>query len=212
MLLNHGADPNAKDTDDNTPLHLATRINDDKQVEMLLNHGAAVNAKNEDGNTPLHEAAKWKNAAKTTEILLKNGADPNAKDIDGKTPLHIAAANCSYIMGQLLSNGAKVLAKDEYGKTPLMAAGDLYTFRKLFESTWFSKLLGKLGWAAWAAFLCLIITIGFFDDRFDSVYFLYVAWGFGSLSVLLLIIIGMICMAKKEYEKIWKARKNWRKN
>ena len=55
-LLTNGADVNARDDDDSTPLHHAC-INGHKQVvEILLAGGADVNARNIYGNIPLHYA------------------------------------------------------------------------------------------------------------------------------------------------------------
>ena len=53
LLLEHGADINGRNRDDNTALHLAVFLGRAETVELLLKNGADVNAKNDDGGTPI---------------------------------------------------------------------------------------------------------------------------------------------------------------
>jgi ankyrin repeat protein len=55
-LLAAGADPNVKDLDGHTPLHIAAEQCRADLAELLLRHGADPNAKNVRGKTPLHRA------------------------------------------------------------------------------------------------------------------------------------------------------------
>ena len=55
-LINVGADPNATDRDEVTPLHRAVRTRCAEAVRVLLVHGAHVRAKNGNGSMPLHLA------------------------------------------------------------------------------------------------------------------------------------------------------------
>ena len=57
VLLDSGADINAKGDRDMTPLHNAVMIGDMDVIHLLLDRGAAVSAKDEDGRTPLDWAA-----------------------------------------------------------------------------------------------------------------------------------------------------------
>ena len=70
MLVAAGADPNARDYRDRTPLHSVVKEDNVEVVRALLAAGADVNAKESDGSNP------W---------IPK---DPN----DGKSPLHFATA------------------------------------------------------------------------------------------------------------------------
>ena len=53
LLLQHGADINGRNRDDNTALHLAVFLGHAETAELLLKSGADVNAKNDDGATPV---------------------------------------------------------------------------------------------------------------------------------------------------------------
>ena len=91
ILLNAGADVNAKDTNYWTPLHAAAAFNPTPAVlEILLKAGADVNAKSTAGSTPLHLAAEKNPSSAVLEILLKAGADLRAIDNEGKTPHAVA--------------------------------------------------------------------------------------------------------------------------
>ena len=53
LLLEHGADINGRNRDDNTALHLAVFLGRAETVELLLKNGADINVKNDDGATPV---------------------------------------------------------------------------------------------------------------------------------------------------------------
>ena len=86
MLLEKGADVNAKDNDGRTSLILASRYGHTEIVAMLLKKGADVNAKNIDGYTALIMASE-RGHAEIVSDLLANGADVNAKDDNDYTAL-----------------------------------------------------------------------------------------------------------------------------
>jgi len=119
VLLQNGADLNAKAEGGFTPLHHAASTNAWETAEVLLRNGADLNAKAEDGFTSLHYAA-LANAWEAAEILLQNEADLNAKAESGLTPLHYAAsANAWEAAEILLQNEADLNAKTDEGATPL---------------------------------------------------------------------------------------------
>lgn len=60
QLLEHGADPNARQQSGFTSLHAAAQNGDLETLELLLRHGADPNARNDDGKTPA-DMAKEKN-------------------------------------------------------------------------------------------------------------------------------------------------------
>ena len=90
-LLEHGADVNAVDTGNRTPLHDATESYVDI-VQLLLECGADVNAKDTEDGTPLHMLHGT--GAHCVQILLSRGANVNEMD-DGRTPLHVRRADCA---------------------------------------------------------------------------------------------------------------------
>ena len=119
-----GADPDARDAYDNTPLHLAALDNSNPSViAALIEGGADPGARWEYGGmTPLHSAAA-KNANPSVIVaLIEGGADPGARlKHGGYTPLHLAAegnANPS-VIAALIEGGADPGARAEGGNTPL---------------------------------------------------------------------------------------------
>jgi hypothetical protein len=88
-LVSYHADVNARDDDDETPLHYAAWYGSLPIAEFLLAHGAELNARTGNAQTPLHYAAGWGQQG-VAALLLSRGAELNARDKDGVTPLAMA--------------------------------------------------------------------------------------------------------------------------
>lgn len=87
VLLAAGINPNVKGDNDNTALHLTTRVG---IALSLTDAGALVDAQNEDGNTPLHVAA-IKGNVKLAYFLINDGkADVTIKNQQGLTARQLA--------------------------------------------------------------------------------------------------------------------------
>ena len=126
-LLSAGADVNAKNAFDATPLLWAA--NDPAKVRLLVSKGADVNARSKQGRTPLIVAASYDGGSEIVKFLLEKGADITAKDGAGSTALVAATeANDTATVRLLLQKGADVNAAGMFyegattGQTPLMNA------------------------------------------------------------------------------------------
>ena len=84
-LLDCGADANAQDDTDWTPLYLAAWDGLLDFAQLVLEHGAAINARANNGETPLHKASR-NGQVDVVRLLLEHGADPNISDTFGNTP------------------------------------------------------------------------------------------------------------------------------
>lgn len=76
-LITQGADINARDEYDRTPLHYHAQVNNVERVALLLERGADIEAQDKYKNTPLHFAEY---NAEVAQLLIEKGADINAKD------------------------------------------------------------------------------------------------------------------------------------
>jgi ankyrin repeat protein len=107
LLLNQGVNPEAKASDEGTPLMYAALKGHIDVVKALMDKGAKVNARDRNRCTALMQAASNGNV-EVVKILLKAGADPNAIANDGTTALKWAKLkNYNDVVGILNEAGAK---------------------------------------------------------------------------------------------------------
>ena len=129
VLLEHGMDVHAVDSDGFTPIFTATRSGATEMVALLLAHGARPTVKDHWQVTPLHYAVR-KGFSDIVDLLVTAGADVNPRDNYGFTPLHeTAEENRPRIAQFLLDHGAerhpelvKHWEKYKKGDTPLTIA------------------------------------------------------------------------------------------
>ena len=124
LLLDWGADVNAKDRLEMTALHHAAGKGHEAIVHLLLERGANINAKDEREFTSLHFAAEYGHEA-IVHLLLERDADINAKTRSERTALYIAAdSEHEAIVRLLLERGADINAKDSRKHTSLHDAAE----------------------------------------------------------------------------------------
>uniref|UniRef100_A0A8D2PT04 Protein phosphatase 1 regulatory subunit 16A n=1 Tax=Zosterops lateralis melanops TaxID=1220523 RepID=A0A8D2PT04_ZOSLA len=151
LLLDCGADVNARDTELWTPLHAAATCGHLGLAQLLIQRGAELLAVNSDGNMPydlcedeatldclesamaqqgitqerIEEARAATERSMLREIreLIQDGADLDVPRAHGATLLHVAAANGYMEAAELLlEHRARPDARDHDGWQPLHAA------------------------------------------------------------------------------------------
>ena len=150
VLLNHGANVNAKNICGWTPLHQVLHIHKTSEdviriVQLLEERGADVNTPTKGHVIPLHIASR-RQCLELVRVLLNLGANVNAEADDGRTSLHFAllgslisedgihvvqseggvgvvqSNDCIGVVQLLLDRGANVNAPEKYHVTPLHIA------------------------------------------------------------------------------------------
>jgi ankyrin repeat protein len=128
LLLEHGADPFAKDAKGRTPLHMACEYHRLHVVELLLLKGADATETATDAQlTPLHfttdrsmDRGCYEELIPITKLLIAHGADVRAVATDGLTALHNAVrAGHVELVKNLIDQGADVPAVTVEGETTL---------------------------------------------------------------------------------------------
>ena len=91
ILIVAGADVNAINEEQATPIHYAIDSKKINIVRLLLDNKAEIDAQDEELVTPLHNAVIMHDYD-TVKLLLEKGADPKIKEYDGYMPIDIARA------------------------------------------------------------------------------------------------------------------------
>ncbi len=132
VLLNHGADVNARSSDMRTPLIIAARRpGNSATVKLLLDKGAKVNPNAHPGveSSPLIDAATAADAA-SMELLLSHGAETkDSGEVALEASITLRCAKCLTLMM------AKSLEKDAYttALTNVAGLGDVTAVRMLLD-------------------------------------------------------------------------------
>lgn len=112
----------ARDTNGDTPGHLAARKNLAEGLEYLAGRGADLNAVNSARESLLHAAAKT-DAADAARYLIASGADKQARDINGDAPLNTAVlSNAKTCLQVFILSGVDLDARNYTGEAALHQA------------------------------------------------------------------------------------------
>ena len=114
LLLDKGAQLEAKDIIDCTPLHWAASQGHIDIVRLLCDRGADVDARDRWGDRPLHDAAMNGRISIVKELIEERNAEINARTDDGRTALRCARQlNKHDIAAYLVSHGGLDLGQFE---------------------------------------------------------------------------------------------------
>jgi ankyrin repeat protein len=131
LLIEKGADMNARDEEGSTPLADASSLGQLANVKALVAKGADIEARDIYGNTPLLAAAcdcaraTMNDTDVVVDFLLTKGADINARNKEGNTALMIASGGGvvkTRIVKILIDHGADLHLRNSKGQTALMIA------------------------------------------------------------------------------------------
>ena len=109
ILLENGANIDARDSQDKTALYTACNFENYEIVQELLKHNPEIDAVIKVGNdlTALQIAA-YRGSVKTVEVLLKHGANINHLDFNKRSTLNFGVnRGNALIVKTLLDNGCK---------------------------------------------------------------------------------------------------------
>ena len=91
LVLHHHADINAKDDENNSPLHVAALFGRDEMVFTLINEfGCDTEERDILGRSLLHHACEGGNVNLVRTLILHHNANIHARDYESNTPLHVA--------------------------------------------------------------------------------------------------------------------------
>lgn len=122
LLIDKGADFNAKDKYQATPLHKACRARFIGIIRLLIEKGVDLNIGDNNDWTPLHRACA-SGDMDILDVLVEGGCNVEKGDISGGTAMHIAADSGRVdAVTYLLSKGANSCIVDQNGASPLFRA------------------------------------------------------------------------------------------
>ena len=130
LLLEGGADPETRSSEDQTALGMASSRGQANVVRSLIDRGADLNAKSKDWDDDGYDVecaplliAIEENCQDIVLLLLEGGADTEIWNSSKETPLHMASCyGWPDIVQQLISHGADLNAESEFGFTALHEA------------------------------------------------------------------------------------------
>ncbi len=123
-LLDGGANVNAENYREQTPIHIAIHKKDSGLTKLLLSYKANIHILDGNKDTLLHIAVR-EDKPEIAKLLIKAGAKVNTKNNSEETPFQIAIRDSKLAMARVLvSAGANVNVKDSRDRTPLQMAAN----------------------------------------------------------------------------------------
>ena len=120
LLLDSGANVNARMRSGDSVLHAAVERNKELSViKLLVDKGANLNSRTLEGDTVIHTAAQF-GSVELLEYLVSSGAKVNVRNRRGETLLHSATKCFTCLPGRikfLLEIGVDPMIKNTDGKT-----------------------------------------------------------------------------------------------
>jgi len=131
-LIAQGADINARDEYERTPLHYHAQVNNVEKVALLLERGADIEAQDKYKNTPLHFAEY---NAKVAQLFIQKGADIKAKDNMGHNVMERMLARLSNGYLVKAAKAAEVYLKaglkpSKFAKEQVTRVGEDFEFHR----------------------------------------------------------------------------------
>ena len=131
-LIAQGADINARDEYERTPLHYHAQVNNVEKVALLLERGADIEAQDKYKNTPLHFAEY---NAEVAQLFIQKGADIKAKDNMGHNVMERMLARLSNGYLVKAAKAAEVYLKaglkpSKFAKEQVTRVGEDFEFHR----------------------------------------------------------------------------------
>jgi ankyrin repeat protein len=129
-------EPNDKDWDDRTALHLAALYKNSTLADFFIKLGTEPDTADKEGNTPLNLSATLPDP-ETAKILVTAGANIHHKNEAGGSPAQIAIREGGGTFLRAVLNDKSVLSVDENGDTILhlaSEAGNIEAVRTIVQS------------------------------------------------------------------------------
>ncbi|XP_038151942.1 26S proteasome non-ATPase regulatory subunit 10-like [Cyprinodon tularosa] len=101
LLLENGADPNATDKLDSTPLHRASAKGNYRLIQLLIKQSASTNIQDSQGNTALHLACD-EERVEAAKLLVEHGASIYIENKEEKTPIQLAKGGLGNLLRRIV--------------------------------------------------------------------------------------------------------------
>uniref|UniRef100_A0A673SY19 Uncharacterized protein n=1 Tax=Suricata suricatta TaxID=37032 RepID=A0A673SY19_SURSU len=105
MLLEGGANPDAKDHYEATAMHQAAAKGNLKMIHILLYYKASTNIQDTEGNTPLYLACD-EEKVEEAKLPVSQGASIYIENKEEKTPLQVANGGLGLILKRMVESQA----------------------------------------------------------------------------------------------------------